>query len=440
MHVLLVAYRFPPQAGGGVIRPLKFAKFLSRAGVKVTVLTVKDETACRRDPTLLRDLPEAVKVVAVRESGWMPYLLRIRRRRPGLRRLIDDGGLLARWALKHWMIPDERSGFVAPAALAAARNGATDPVDVVIATGGPFSCFVAGERIARRLKVPLVLDYRDPWTTGPRGWGYWPGARARKRNPSLERRLLKRSTAIISAHAPVPALLERDLGLPGLAKRCHWIPNGYDPEDFVGLVPRGSDDLFAMTYAGSLYGSRSLQPVVRAMEELGREGQLPLERVRLRVLGVHSEKIQPKLPCPDVPPWIENCGVVSHAEALSYLLGSTVNVLVDVRYEGLNVTTPGKLYEYLASGRPVLVLSPEGVTADLVREARAGWVVRPDDPRDLRETIARIYDDWAHGRPMPRPSPDVTAQYDRGRTTVRLAELLQAIVAEWNARAPQPLS
>jgi glycosyltransferase involved in cell wall biosynthesis len=288
---------------------------------------------------------------------------------------------------------------------------------------------VAGEKISRTLNVPLVLDYRDPWTTVFSGLPREAGLLARWMNPALERRIVSRASAIVSVHKSVPALMEAGLGIRGLAARCDWIPNGYDPEDFENVTANPSED-FTLTYVGSLYGGRSLRPVAEALGKLVRSGQLDGSRIRFKVLGPDRTLVMkdfagtPFGDCVDAP------GFVSHRDALSALVSSTVNVLVDIAYDGPNVHTPGKLYEYLRAGRPILSVSPEGATREVIDEARAGWVVSPGDRAGLLQVLKKAHDDWRAGRALPAADPGVTNLYDRARLAAELADILRACVRD----------
>ncbi len=436
MDILLVAYRFPPQTGGGIHRPHKFAKYLGRAGVNVTVVTIAPDT--EEPDARPADLPDNVRIVRVAERGWMPALRRMRTTGrsslPSLLRLRSI--VLAKWILVETFVPDEHAEFVGAVASIANIPEFRD-VDAVISTGGPWSGFVAGDELARRLRVPHVMDYRDPWTARPPAWPALPGYRARRLNRKLERGLCRRAAFIISAHAAVAGMLEEQLELPGLAARVHWIPNGYDPEDFVGIEPRTSDR-FSLTWAGSLYRGRSLEPIVRCLEDLGEAGEIDLERVELRVLGVHPERVRSQVQDARLLKNMIAPGEVTHDDALAFILGSTVNLLVDISYDGPIVHTPGKLYEYLASGRPVLSISTAGVTADLIREAQAGWVVAPNDSAALRDALRSAYGIWASGGAMPRAIPAVTEAYDRGKSTLRLKKLLEEMLRETPAPRAKP--
>lgn len=422
MHVLLVAYRFPPQGGGGVVRPLKFAKYLSRSGARVTVLTVRSHPGAYEDASLLQDLPPEVRVVAVRERRVAPLPVALRPRSSISDRARGRLRVGLRWALHHLMVPDMAAGFIGEAARAW-NHPEIRGADVVLATAGPWSCFLAGQQIARRLRRPLVLDYRDPWTANFTGRKNSAGALARRQNPGLERQLLTRAAAVVSVIESFPRMLEEQLGV---RREVHWIPNGYDPEDFEGLEP-SPPDRFVLTYAGQLYGGRTLSPVLAALTDLARSGHVAADRCRLRVLGPPGPRVQAEFRNSPLAGCVEALGYLPHRETLAHLLGSTINLLVDLAYDGPNVHAPGKLYEYLRAGRPILSLSADGVTPDLIREAEGGWVVAPGDGDGLRETLGRAFAAWSRGDTLPQPRREVAERFDRSRIVQRLMGILEEV-------------
>jgi glycosyltransferase involved in cell wall biosynthesis len=419
MHVLFVAYRFPPQTGVGVLRPLKFAKYLSRLGVRVTVLSTEPPAGKKLDESLLEELPSDVKVIRVYEKRAIPPLTRT-----GLRKRFQ---VAYRWALSQRVVPDAQAGFIRPA-LSAASNITCARFDVVLATAPPWSAFVVAEKLSTQFRLPLVLDYRDPWTRGFPELPRKMGLLGRIYNPRLERRIVSRASAVISAHETIPGIIETELGLTGLASRSHWIPNGFDPEDFEGISPTRSSK-FVVTYAGSIHGTRTLRPVVAALEELVTSGRVHRDDVLFRILGPSKVRLQPELTGSQIHDLVEAPGLVPHREALAALMGSTLNLSLDISYSGPKDHTPAKLYEYLSAGRPILAISREGLGPALIREAQGGWTVSPEDRHGLANVLEKAYRDWRHGRALPSPHPDVVARFNRAAQAARLAEILHACIS-----------
>jgi len=436
LHMLLVSYRFPPQSSGGVLRPLKFAKHCSRQGVKVTVLTAVPAARIQEDRSLLREVPPEVTVIRVPERRLLPLLPESKGRWPLWTALDRRTRVALRYAIFHGLVPDDRAGFIEPAAALAADPRIHD-VDVILATGQPWSCFLIGERLSARLRRPLVLDYRDPWTTTFAGMPRNEGLAAILANRRIERRVLRKAAAIVSVMEHFPSMLEEGLGLRGIGERFHWIPNGFDPEDFEG-VEASVPETFTVTYSGSLYGGRRLGPVVAALEDLIAAGDVRREDVRLQVLGPPTSKVLGELGDSALRDRIVAPGRVTHAETLAAQAASAVNLLVDIIYDGPNIHVPGKLYEYLRSGRPVLAVSNPGLTSRLIEEAAGGWVVPPGDHAALKARLGEAYQLWRNGAEMPAPRREVVERFNRAHLAARLVAVLESVVAQSADPSAQP--
>ena len=78
--------------------------------------------------------------------------------------------------------------------------------------------------------------------------------------------------------------------------------------------------------------------------------------------------------------------------------------------EGKGVLS-GKVFEYLAAGRPILaVVPPDGAAAELIRETRAGTVVAPNDVDGIRTALE-------HSKVVPRRWPRERRALERGSAT-----------------------
>ena len=185
---------------------------------------------------------------------------------------------------------------------------------------------------------------------------------------------------------------------------------------------------FTITFAGALYGTRTLRPFLRVLEDLVRAEKIPLDRLRVRVIGPSWEQIRSDLAGSALERRVDAPGQLSHAETLRHMRATTLNLLVDIIYQGPNIHVPGKLYEYLKAGRPVLALSVPGQTESLIREAEAGWVVPPGDEAALRAVLVSAFEDWQAGRALPRPRQEVAQRDDRARQAGRRVEVLQECI------------
>jgi hypothetical protein len=274
--------------------------------------------------------------------------------------------------------------FWARAATARALEIARDlPRGIVIATSPPHTALIAGARIARRLGWPLILDYRDPWAA----W-HWPAWRrsafAQWLARSIEARIVRASAARVLNTPAMRTWFERFFPRATPA-RNFVVPNGFDPLATTGSPP--TSGALDIVHAGEIYTGRSLVPVLRAAQSLRARypdrpirvttyGDLPPPEIqRIRAAGLEDYvRVLPRLP---------------FAELLARL--QAAHVLLAVVSEAMSYSTPYKVYDYIASGRPILALAPRGAALiELLAESGAGISAEPDDGDAVEASLERL--------------------------------------------------
>jgi O-antigen/teichoic acid export membrane protein/glycosyltransferase involved in cell wall biosynthesis len=437
-RILLLAYRFPPQGGGGVQRPLKWAKYWSREGARVAVLAGPARASPLTDPTLLAELPEEVRVVRAPDLGPLPLLRRILEGRRWPR--VADRMLVALvWLAQRLSVPDGAAGWILPAVLRGFLLAGRFRPTHLVATGPPWSTFVAGRALAGLLRLPLVLDYRDPWSAT-----YLPIPRrglGPRLAPATERWVLRGAAGVLAAHGAILERLRPWLP-PGLLRM--WVPNGYDTEDFreAGTpLDSGPGDasapqaghraeadpggLFTLTYTGGFFTWRTPETLLRVLDALVEEGRVDPRRFRLRVAG--SARRLGALLDGRLVGMVRMEGYVPHHVSVRLLRESTANLVMEGDLGERNLHTPGKFYEVVYARRPVLLLCPEGVTTRLARRVGGCLVAHPKDAEAIRGALLRLYEAWSRGESLPRPEPERIRFYDRAHQARRAMKFLERV-------------
>jgi glycosyltransferase involved in cell wall biosynthesis len=410
-RLLLVTYYFPPLAGSGVFRPLRFAKYLPTRGWQVTVLTVSERTRVLRDAGLLRDVAPDLRVE--RTASLEPRLPMLALNRVGLARIT---GLLHRW----WMIPDDQRGWVPFAVRRASEVLAEVPHDAVLTTSAPYSTHLIGRRIKKKTGLPWLADFRDEWTTNPYLAPAYPTGWHRRLNLRLERAVLREADGVISVSAPWLAA-HRGLVPDEDPGKFHVLTNGFDGEHHP---PRPPDfDRFRIVYAGTFYGHRSPATFIEGLRRALERG-LPPEETEVHLVG-HGGDPGLARGLPDG--MVRVRGHRPYFETLELLSQAAVLLIVVPKQGGAGNHT-GKLFPYLASGRPILLQAPEpNVAAALVRETRSGAVVPPDDADLTAAALLRLHAAWRSRDPLPDQDVEAIGAFEGSRQAGELAALLDGL-------------
>jgi glycosyltransferase involved in cell wall biosynthesis len=429
-EVLIVAYWFPPMGGSGVIRVLKFAKYLPQFGWKPTVLTVKAGDAFSFDQTLLDELPPSVTIerAAFREVVKTTQVKGISDRIKGQKsRLGSLRKALARFLRSVYFsvwIPDNKVGWIVPAVRQASRMQQRHSFQAIYATSPPQTSLLVATLIRRRLQIPLVSDYRDEWTTNPHK--YMPNSITRWLNWRLERTVVNRSDALLVMSQGVKRNL-RDAGIlrEDMLSKCRILPNGFDPADY-GVPASAASAQFRIVYTGSFYGElRIPDPFLRGLHAWLAASPHVRDDVQVLFQGSiypqHRQLIH-DLELDDV---VQVTGSVPHHQAIEAQQSASVLLLVMGKGEGTAIL-PGKVFEYLGAQRPILaVVHPNGESADLVRRTNTGVVVDPDDTEAMVRALADLYSKWEQGGIPYTPDVEQVNRYSRVEQARQLSDLFE---------------
>ena len=414
-RVLIVARFFPPGTGGGVYRTLGFTRHLPDFGYEPVVLTGPALSPNEGDPELLASVSRLEIVRAGRGSPLAAA--RSKANRPPW---ISALARAASWIA----IPDSYAAWRADAVRAGLERLKRGDLSAIYSTSPPDTDHLVALDLHRASGLPWVADFRDPWI----GLGYRdpPTPWHRAAHGRLLREVLARATRVVAATEGTERWL-RAVD-PSIAPRSSVIPNGFEAEEWRGVVPRRFDR-FTMIHAGRLSDDRTLEPFARGLAVFLARDPARRAAVQCLLLGPHDAAQSRVVEREGLDGVVRFEGNRSHAETLSMEAGADLLLLVKSRSARYRDLVPGKLYEYLGSGRPVLAIASEGPAADLVRRFGMGWVADPDSAEGIADALTVA---WAR---RPPPPPDVASggapgdreSFTRRRLTERLARTLSEI-------------
>lgn len=447
-RILIISYYWPPTGGSGVQRWVKFAKYLPSFGWQPVVYTPSNPERLAVDESLMKEVPPEAEIITtpIRE----PYAV--------YKKFSGKGGgsqvnplnaqkkslkqKLAVWVRGNLFVPDPRVGWVGPSVKFLTAYLKEHPVDVVVTTGPPQSMHLIGKGLKKATGVRWIADFRDPWTEifYFKHMGLWPLAKRRHRK--LEQEVLDGCDAVIS----VTPLVQKDFQAK-TATPVHLITNGYDESDFPpvkpvpvlcaavpsapeapGESPVPAPDAcagapFTLVHTG-LFASDGnplkLWDTLRALCES--DGNFR-KALRIKLIGKVDPEICAAIADRGLQANLSNEGYLPHDRTVQEQRAADI-LLLPLRQEPeYRKVLPGKIFEYLASRRPVLGIGQEdGAAAALLQETGAGRMFGWDKEAELREFIAVEWKKHLDGEQGPLHSN--IGQYSRKALTAKLTEIL----------------
>lgn len=422
--VLIIGYYYAPVENPGTRRLAAFARYLPQYGYRPVVLTTSSYGTCTDDDVRLifraPDILDAARWLARR-------VYRVQSADSGdrLSPIITPDSRLSR-VLEHVLIPDIHIGWVPGAVLRGRMLLRSGAFKVIFSSSPPPSAHLAALALKRLSGLPWVADLRDGWTFEPPN-AITLNSPARLRiERSLERAVALNADRIVTVNRVIADDLRRRY--PATTGRIAVVSNGYDSADLAGLQSYAKGERLRIIHTGSLAYSRShttINGFLAALERLHMQQSPVLADLDVRFVGRLSAAERDMLIRTGCRGCVTVEGPLSHRDALQRQFSADVLLLV-TSASAASVTT-SKLFEYLASGRPVLALTGRSAAAELIEELDAGIVVAPDDVDGICRALKWFHERWRSNKLPTRVDPCVQ-RFDRRNLTSELARMFDTLV------------
>lgn len=426
--VLIIAYYWPPSGGAGVQRWVKMSKYLSKMGVDVHVLTVDEKCASYSyiDSSLTADIDSTISIHKTKSleilnlyskivgEGNMPKAGTV----GGKSSIIGQGVVALRSNL---FIPDPRKGWNRYAYSRAKEIIEEHNIDTVITTSPPHSTQLIGLKLKRNLGINWIADMRDPWTDIYYYSKLKHSPISRYIDRRLERAVLTSADKIITVGKTLKQLfLDKYKGVSSLDVTV--ITNGYDSVDFEGIT-KSKSDKFRICYTGTMSDQYSPGLFFQALSTIDkRYSDIPIE---IDIVGTIPQSVKEELDIYGLE--INYIETVPHSRVIEYQVDADMLLLVIPKVESANLILTGKMFEYLASGNPIVSIGPkDGDAADIIEECSAGETFSRDDLSDIITYLDKVVTVWSRGE-RSISNRESIANYSRERQAEQLYQLLDTI-------------
>lgn len=438
--VLFCAYTFPPTAGGGVQRSLKFVKYLRRYGYEPIVLTVSPEDNYYhiKDESLLLEIEDDITIISV--DGNTSICEKIPQKEQqeiinlyagviGSREVIEDYMKKSRELPLKLLPPDKSICWVNKCLECIENKINLDKIDLVYTTGDPYSTYILGYYIKNKYHIPWVQDYRDAWCTNKYYIEHIYTSAWRKTlvwQEKLEEVLVKTSDAVVTIGDEAQEYVEKY----GVDKSKFFsIKNGYDEDDFQNIhIQNEKNSKFTLCHNGTIYIGRDPSILLKIINRLIDKGAIDKEKIQWIFNGNMEERYKVPLNKEDKYNIIKYNGYITHEKSIEISINSDVLVLFGEHGEGAKVIYTGKVFEYLRMKKPILCFSSEGVLNELLSETRTGEVFEYDDYSGAEKYLVHLYEKWKLGEVGIDPDENEIEKYSRENETKQLAQIFDNLL------------
>ncbi|WP_141706258.1 glycosyltransferase [Desulfuribacillus alkaliarsenatis] len=476
--VLIVSYLFPPIGGGGVQRALKMAKYLEQYGWEAHILTVTEDVYfASKDASLLNQLPPSVKIHRANHldligkfTGQATKNNQTTTNKVSMKARVKQLIKPFLKALKsRILIPDEQILWRNNAVKLGKEVIKSQNIQAIFSTSGPNTNHLVAYELKKHMDLPWIADFRDPWTDNMHRSGIWWREKLEAR---LERKVVTSADVIMTV---TESFLDGFINKYGSTaiKRGSVVHNGYDIADYNNLnhtvnntddngvdisvdspvdkpvdnpvhkpvdasvnreVSTAPVDKLKLVYTGIFYDKRNPRLLLRAIRELINEGRIDQQKIALHFAGIfdypgQSANWQTVIDT-ELEEQIILHGQLPHGQALNLLASADVQLLIADSDKTAGAYIPGKLFEYIAIGKPIFALSHQGESTEIIESLGNGIVADPTSLHEIKKSLSVLYRNWLNtgiAIDMPGDILEKTKKYQRHEQARMLAEELDIL-------------
>lgn len=435
-RVLIISYYWPPTGGSGVQRWVKFAKYLPSEGWQPVIYTPENPEQLAIDESLAAEIPAEVEVIKTRIVEPYEIYKKLLRRSGHSKEAVEVNPVnaqnksflqkVAMWVRGNLFRPDPRCMWIGPSVRFLKKYLKEHPVDLIVSTGPPQSMHLIGRRLALETGLPWIADFRDPWTKifYFKHLSMTPGTE--RWHKKMEKKVLDDASVVVA----VSPLVQQELQAM-TSTRVELITNGFDECDFAAepchKAEGGSDNEFCVTHTGLFAADGNPTVLWEVLAEKCASDNAFRKALKIKLIGKTDDSILTALNETGLSECVKNIGYLPHSEAVEQQRNASLLILPLRKEPEYKAVLPGKLFEYLASRRPVLGIGQkDGAMAMILNETKTGVVLDWEDREAIACHIDSCWEKHLAGK-LVTDGADIS-QFTRRNLTHRMAQLFDELI------------
>ena len=440
-RVLIITYYWPPTGGSGVQRWVKFAKYLPAEGWQPVIYTPENPEQLAIDTSLEAEIPSEVEVLKthimepyelykkfLRKSGHNKEVVEVNPVNAQNKSLAQK---IAMWVRGNFFRPDPRCLWIRPSVKFLKKYLEEHPVDLIVSTGPPQSMHLIGRQLARETGLPWIADFRDPWTKIFYFKHLSMTGLTERWHKKMEKTVLDEASVVVA----VSPLVQQDFQAMTQTP-VELITNGFDECDFrnetaeddcnVCSAAGGPDREFIITHTGLFAADGNPTTLWTVLAEKCSRDEAFNKALKIKFIGKTDEAILEAVREAGLDKHLTNLGYQPHAVAVEEQRNASLLILPLRKEPEYKAVLPGKLFEYLASWRPVLGIGQtDGAMSMILNTTKTGVVLDWEDKASLDRYIELCWQNHLKGK-LTVEDADIS-QFTRRNLTRRMAQLFDSI-------------
>lgn len=393
--VLFITYFWPPSGKATLHWPLKIIKYLPGYNWQPEVLTVKNETFTQKDESLLNEISSDLKVY--KSKAFEPFNLY--KKFTGKEKndqLVASETIsmenknishkLSIWIRMNIFVPDARIGWYLSAVKKGKEILSKNDFDAIVTIGPPHSTHLIGMNLSKNFSVPHIPVLIDPWVDIIYYKNFKRSSPTLALDNHLEKSVMKNASSII--FVTKSTLEDYQNKYSFIKEKTHVLYWGYNEDDFEKLEQAQIKKNYKLiVHAGNIFDYQNPKKLWQRIKEENRK-----EETRIKFIGTVSPAIKKAIEQNGLSGKTDYAGFLPYNQMLAELLNA--DYLLVCATEKRHV--PGKLFEYLRTGKPILAFGDDNnEVKEILQRTNSGMIFGYDaDPKEFFEKSQNFKTDF----------------------------------------------
>lgn len=412
--VMILAVNFPPIGGVGVIRTVKFVRYLQSFGWKPLVVTLPCGATKRfQDKSLLQDLPREIEI-------HRPFFFDYRKIIPGeIAKLVKPIENRINFPDKYIQWNHFAFKYIEDKILPKKK------IDLIYTSVSPHSTLLLAQKLKQHFNIPFVVDFRDPFSFSQYSiLDSKSDSDREKKARQIERSVFNDADYIINVSKIWKEKYEELY--PEIVPKSAVIHNGYDEEDFQDFIKK-RNEIFSVGYNGTFSRIVPIEPLISAIIEIHKKEKVS---IKLNIATpIKLSKLKSKYSYLFQNGLIDYKGFLPYKKSLKILYESDAAILILNDIPATEGQIPAKTFEYLRINSPIMLLYKKGSSlSKLIEETGTGFTVNIKDHDEIVNGLLNLYKNWKNGKQEYNPNREEIKKYERKYLTQKISNIFNMLV------------
>lgn len=396
--VLIITYYWPPSGGAGVQRWVRFVKHLRKFGWEPIIYTADNPTYPVYDKELIKEIPEGVVTWKQKVPEPNSWIKKIYFWKSDIKKVIyknqhepnpDDKLSLKSilwWIRGNFFIPDARLFWIKPSVKYLENQLRSNKVDAIVSTGPPHSLHLIAHKLKKKLDIPWIADFRDPWTSMSYLHNVSLTKYAENKHNQLEKMVLESADkSIVVGKAMSSEFLKK------YNVKTEIIHNGFNTNPDIP-TSIDLDKKFTILHVGSFLPKRNCDDLWEVLSKLTQRDKTFAKNLEIKLIGKVAPNVFESINKFGLKEHLNHVEYIEYKKTISHLSSCQTLLLPIDRIRNAEFVITGKIFEYLNVKRPILLIGPEkGDAKSIIEDCNAGYCCDFDDQNEIEKSLLTMY-------------------------------------------------